>query len=305
MQYKRGISGFVAVAAVALAGTACSSSGTAGATDGSGPAAAGAHTEALTALAKIPAPQAVAQTTRTVTAKKSVKVHMTMKSPALSETADGATSYGGAAKADLTMSMSSDNPQVGPMFQQMGQMEMRMDGTVAWLNMGHNPEIKDALQGKSWIKMDFAQIASVPQLKSFSFLKDVLKNNDPGTQLHTLLASPDLKLVGTEQHGGVQTLHYSGDVSADDMTKMMAGDGLTQEDVDSLKATVQQAGVTKASYDLWIDANGLPVAVTFSEDTKNGTVSGDLSYHDWGAPVTVTAPPADQTADIMDLMKQQ
>jgi hypothetical protein len=299
------------VAVVVLAGAACSSSGstgstgTTGAVGDSGPAAAGARAEALTVLAKMPAPQAVAQTTKTVSAKKSVKVHMTMKSPALDETADGSMSYGGAAKADLSMTMSSDNPQVGPVFQQMGQMEMRMDGTVAWLNMGQSPQIKAALQGKSWVKMDFAQIANVPQLKSFSFLKDMLKNNDPGAQLRALLASHDLKLVGTEQHGGVQTLHYAGDLSADDLTKLVAGAGLTQDDVDSVKTTLQQAGVTKASYDLWIDGDGLPVAVKFSEDTKAGTVSGDLAYRDWGTPVTVTAPPADQTADIVDLMSGQ
>ncbi|NUR59829.1 MAG: hypothetical protein HOV87_14335 [Catenulispora sp.] len=308
MQHKRGISGFAAVAVVALAGTACSSSGTTGATGGttgSDPAAAGAHTEALTVLAKMPAPQAVAQTTKTVSAKKSVKVHMTMKSPTLNETADGSMSYGGAAKADLTMSMSSDSPQVGPLFEQMGQMEMRMDGTVAWLNMGHSAQMKAALQGKAWVKMDFAQIAGDPQLKSFSFLKDVLKNNDPGAQLHALLASPDLKLAGTEPHGGVQTLHYAGDLSADDLTKMVAGATLTQDDVNAIKDTLQQAGVTKASYDVWIDGDGLPVAVKFSEDTKVGTVSGDLTYRDWGAPVTVTAPPADQTADILSLLNGQ
>lgn len=308
MQYKRGISGFAAVAALAFAGTACSSSGTTGATDstGSGPAAAGARADALTVLAKMPAPQVVAKTTKAVSAKQTVKVHMAVKLPTMNETADGAISYGGAVKADLTVSMASDNPQVSSQLAAMGQMEMRMDSAVAYLNVGKNAELKSALGGKAWMKVDFAEIATIPELKSFSFMKDLAKNNDPGAQLHALLASPDLKMVGTEEHNGVQALHYVGDVSADDVVKATtAASGMTQADLDALKNTMTQGGVTKATYDLWIDADGLPVTVKFSENTNAGTVSGDISYSAWGTPVTATAPPADQTADVVNLMHGQ
>ncbi|GAA1973670.1 hypothetical protein [Catenulispora subtropica] len=304
MRYQRVVSGFAVAAAFVLTGTACSSGGTAGAgTAPADPAAAGARAQGLTALAKMTAPQAVAQTTKAVTARQSVKMHMVVTMPSLTETADGAMNYGGDVKADVTMTMSSTDPKAGALFAKMGTMEMRIIGSVGYVDMGKDPEFADAFHGKPWVKVDFGQVDKVPALKSFSYLKDMTKNQDPGAQLDALLASPDLKLVGTEQRAGVQALHYSGVVSPDDvLSATKAGSGLTQQDLDSAKALMQQSGATKADFDLWIGGDGLPVAITFSEDTKAGKVSGDVSYSDWGAPVAPTAPPADQTADLVQIL---
>jgi hypothetical protein len=70
-------------------------------------------------------------------------------------------------------------------------------------------------------------------------------------------------------------------------------------------ATAKQQGVTNTSYDVWVDADGLPVEVKFSEATSAGTVQGDVVYSDWGTPVSITAPPANQTVDLAQLIKQQ
>lgn len=312
MQRKQVITGFAVAGALMLTGTACASSGGSGGS-GKGPdggasssdaAAAGARAQSLTLLAKMTAPQAVAQTSKAVSSKKSAKMHMTLTSPALNETADGAVAFGAPPKMDMTMSMSSTNAQLAPVYSQLGKMEVRLIGPVGYVDMSHSPQIAAALQGKKWLKLDFAKVEQIPELKSFAFMKDMLKDNDPSTKLDSLQAAPDLKLVGTEQHNGVQALHYSGTVAPEDVVKA-TGTGLTQADLDSMRATMQQAGVTKVSYELWVDGTGLPVEIKFSEDSNAGTISGDITYSDWGAPLSVTAPPADQTADIVDMIKQQ
>ncbi|WP_194911923.1 hypothetical protein [Catenulispora rubra] len=310
MRQNRIIPVFVVAAAVAVTGTACASSGTTGSAQGGGSGGSGdsgaVSNQAITLLAKMTAPQAVAQSTKAVAAKQSAKVHMTLTMPMLKEDASGAMSFGSSLAMNLTLAMSSTDSQVGAALSQMGQIEMRMSGTVAYVNMGNSPQWASALQGKKWMKIDFNNLSGVPGLSSFSFMKDLGKNNDPSMKLKDLMASPNLKKVGQEQRDGVQTLHFAGTVDPNDLVKDSAGSGLSQQDLDSLAATAKQAGVTNTSYDLWVDGSGLPVEIKFSENTAAGAVAGDLTYSDWGsAPVTVTAPPADQTVDIAQLLKNQ
>ena len=308
MRQNRIIPVFVIAAAVVTAATACSSSGTTGSAQGGGSGGSGGSgvvsNQSITLLAKMTAPQAVAASTKAVAAKQSAKVHMALTLPMMKEDASGSMSFGSSPAMDLNVTMSSSDPKVGAALSQMGQMEMRMTGMVAYMNMGNSPQLAAALQGKQWMKIDFNNLSGVPGLSSFSFVKDMGKNDDPGTQLKGLLASPDLKQVGQEQRGGVQTLHFAGNLSPADLVKDSAGSGLTQQDLDSLTATIKQAGVTSTSYDVWVDGSGLPVEIKFSESTSVGTVAGDLTYSDWGStPVTVTAPPADQTIDIAQLLR--
>lgn len=303
MRQIRITSVFAVAAAVTVAASACASSGAVGSA-GSGQGG-GDSTQAMAMLAKMSAPQVVAASSKAVASKQSAKVHMTIKTPALDEDADGAISFGSSLAMDLTVQMASSNPQTSAAFSQMGKMEMRMTGMVAYLNMGNNKQIMTALQGKPWMKIDFNNLSGVPILSNFSFLKDMGKNNDPSVKLKSLLASPELKKVGEEQRNGVQTLHFTGDVKAEDLAKVSAGSGLTQQDLDSLSAAAKQAGITSTSYDVWVDGNGLPVEIKFSENTNQGAVSGDISYSDWGTQVNVAAPPADQTVDIAQLLKAQ
>lgn len=306
MRQNRIIPVFVVVAAVAAAGTACSSSGTTGSAQGGGSGGSGGlgdSGQAITLLAKMTAPQAVAASTKAVAAKQSAKVHMTLTLPMMKEDASGAMSFGSSLAMDLTVRVSSTDSQVGAALSQVGQMEMRMTGMVAYMNMGDSQQLAAALQGKKWMKIDFNNLSGVPGLSSFSFMKDMGKNNDPSLQLKGLLASPNLKKVGQEQRDGVQTLHFAGTVDAADLLKASVGSELSQQDLDSLTAAAKQAGVTSTTYEVWVDGDGLPVEIKFSENTSAGAVSGDLTYSDWGTPVTVTAPPADQTVDIAQLVQ--
>lgn len=303
MRQNRIIPVITLAAAVAAAGTACSSSGTIGSAQAG---AAGDSAQAMTLLAKMTPPQAVAASTKAVASKQSAKVHMTIDSPMVSEDASGAMSFGSSLAMDLTVKVSSTNPKTEAALSQMGQMEMRMTGLVAYMDLGSSPQLSAALQGRQWMKIDFGNLSGVPMLSNFSFMKDMGKNNDPSMKLKELLASPDLKKLGEEQRNGVQTLHFAGTMDPTKLLKTSAGsNALTQQDLDSLAATAKQAGVTNAGYDLWVDGDGLPVEIKFSEDTNAGKVSGDVTYSDWGTPVKVTAPPADQTVDIAELLKTQ
>jgi len=304
MRQNRIIPIALVTAVITVAATACASSGGVGSSGGSGDSG-GSSAQAMTLLAKMTAPQAVAQSSKAVASKQSAKVHMDVTSPAMNETADGGVAFSPSLGMDVKVTMSSANAQASPLLAQMGQMEVRMTNLVAYIDLGHDQQVVDALQGKHWVKIDFDNLDGIPALSGFAAMKNLGKNEDPGIRLKALLASPNLKQVGREQRDGVQTLHFSGTVQPNDVIKAGVTSLLSQKDIDSLNATAKQEGVTNTSYDLWVDGAGLPVEVKFSEAAKAGTVNGDVVYSDWGTPVSVTAPPAGQTVDIAQMIKQQ
>jgi hypothetical protein len=287
----------VAVTAVAATVAVATKSGDSGNVGGGDDGSA----KALTALTKLSPVDVLKSSTHTVSSKGSAKIKMTMTLPSMTETAEGSVKFGDTIAAQMTVNMTGTTAQTAQVGKQLGAMEMRMDSEALYAKFSGTAA--SALGGKEWVKMTYADFAKVPGLSGFSFMKDMAKNNDPSQKMQALLASPDLKSLGVEQHNGVSAIHYNGDVSTEDMLKATAaGTGMTQADLDTLRANLTKAGVTSTHYELWVDGAGLPVEIKFDEQTKLGTVSGDLTYSDWGAPVTVAIPPADQTVDFVSLL---
>jgi hypothetical protein len=47
-------------------------------------------------------------------------------------------------------------------------------------------------------------------------------------------------------------------------------------------------------YDVWLNSDNLPVRIAFSENVAGAKTSITMTYRQWGAPVSIQAPPADQ-----------
>jgi hypothetical protein len=72
-----------------------------------------------------------------------------------------------------------------------------------------------------------------------------------------------------------------------------------------LRQLISGSGVTMPAtivYDVWINSTNLPIRVAFTENvTRAGTatkVTVDMTYTQWGAPVRIQAPPADQIGPL-------
>lgn len=66
---------------------------------------------------------------------------------------------------------------------------------------------------------------------------------------------------------------------------------LTAEDADAVTEALAGGAVTKLGYDVWLGAGGLPVAMTFTETTPAGSLTGEIDYSDRGTEVDVTPIP--------------
>lgn len=155
-----------------------------------------------------------------------------------------------------------------------------------------NPQLSQFLNvGKPWMKITLGQAADAAGFNPQDLLKQV-DQADPAKLTKILSSSTDVKKVGSEEIDGVDTTHYQGTV---DVKKAMA-------DYDpELRGTAEQLsnGSESLGFDIWVDGEQLPrkvlTKVTTSE-AKQFNVT--VVFRDYGKPVEVAAPPADQVGDI-------
>ena len=217
---------------------------------------------------------------------KTVKVHGTISSPQGSGNLDAQEQFGD----NLEMSM---NMGLGGM-----QISEVLIGDTLYMKI---PALSSELGGKPWAKVGLGTMGSLGS--TLQSLVDSAKNTDPAAQLQPLLASGDLKKVGTETVDGVQATHYSGTVDpATAFSSSQAAKNLTADQIAQIKSMLSSAGVTSEKIDVWVGSDGLPVEETISMTTSAGAEKVDLHMSGWGQPISVAAPPAGQVADITSMM---
>ena len=272
------IAGTAAIGLAAVAG--CTSSGGSANAGGSNGSSGGSSTQKLSPAAFIKAALTKASN------DKSVHVTGTISSSSFNGTLDAQEQF----SPTTAMSMSMNSPQLS--------ISEVLIGNTIYMKI---PQLSSMLGGKTWAKMDLSALGSLGS--TFQSMLDSAKNTDPTQQLQPLLASGDLHKVGTETVNGVQADHYAGTVDvATAFDGSAAAKNLTADQIAQIKSLLKSAGVTTETIDVWITSDGLPVRETVSSNTSAGATKVDLNMSDWGKPVSVTAPPADQVSDLGSMM---
>jgi len=294
----------VALTAVAVV------TGVAGCQDG-GDAKTGAKAGAETGAPKV---QSLGEVTKVIQAAyektsqaKAAKLRMTIEMTGAG-LGSGTTTMTGVqgwdpASMDVTMS--------GGMFAGAGaagmpdKIRMIMHDNVMYMDMG--AEQAASMDGKRWMKMDFAALAK--ESGDAGLQKQMTQNlggmnQDPAQQLALLLESPGIKHVGPEKVEGVDAQHYKGSVAFEDMLKAnKAFDGLPKADREKLVATMRDSGVKGYDTELWVNGDGYPVKMVVGMKMPEGTMNMTAFYSDYGTKANVQAPPAKDTFDFMQMMK--
>ncbi|ANY09513.1 hypothetical protein [Pseudonocardia sp. HH130630-07] len=143
------------------------------------------------------------------------------------------------------------------------------------------------LAGKSWIEQSFADLEQQFGPLGTTF-RAAFERTDPIRSAALLVQAGDLRVVGEEDRGGVPTTHYAGTLRFHEAVVDLRL-GLDQATLDGLRA--QYPGDDSQTLDLWVDSDGKPVRA--ENRAPDGTVIS-ADYRDYGAPVSVTAPPADE-----------
>ena len=148
-----------------------------------------------------------------------------------------------------------------------GTMDVVLSGTDLYLR---SPLLSIALpQGKSWIKVDVSKSAKAGGLDLSTIL-----SNDPTQALGALQNVGEVTEVGRAQVGGAMVTHYRARVAG---------------------TTSKSGGV----YDVWVGDDGYihrVRTVVAGTGSTTGAVRATSNLSGFGEPVTVTVPPASQTA---------
>ncbi|WP_435974560.1 hypothetical protein [Streptomyces sp. Qhu_M48] len=289
----------VALTAVAVA------TGVAGCQDGDGKAAespAKPRTQSLEAVTK-----AIRAAYAKTSEAKAAKIRMTIETKGAG-LGSGTTTLTGVqgwdpAAMDVTMS--------GGMFADAGaagmpeKIRMIMRDNVMYMDMG--AEQAAEMDGKRWMKMDFAGMAK--ESGDAALQKQMTQglggmNQDPAQQLALLLEAPGIKHVGPEKVEGVEAQHYKGSIAFEDMLDANKSlDGLPEADRDKLVATMKDSGIKGYDTELWVDGDGYPVKMVVGMKMPEGSMNMTAFYSDYGTEAAVEAPPAKDTFDFMEMLK--
>ncbi len=262
----------VALAASALAATlaACSSSGTGHSS--TPPAAPGTNAPAPASGTGADAPLEAAQFVQAATAATSkaqtVKFKESMNLLGAAITMNGAARFG---DEGVDASVTSDTP--------IGTIQVVIVQGVVYMKIPGKGK-----PGRPWVKGDFADQELAP----------ALRQADPRQWLQLLAGVGTLKPAGHDTINGVPSTHYSVTV---DLTKVAKKNA----DLAKLIKQLTDEGVKVQDIQIWVDADKRPVRLVTSIQLPNPrspanktTSTQTVDYTGWGAPVTITAPPASQ-----------
>ncbi|MBB6434892.1 hypothetical protein [Streptomyces candidus] len=240
---------------------------------------------------------------------KSAKVRMTMTMPAgMAGPEAGNIEMSGTLGWGPTIMDMTMKPQGGLAAggKGPGQVRMIMVDEIMYMDMG--AQAAAGADGKRWMKIDLKDAAAMGGKGAARQFTGSLENanQDPSQQLGMLLESPNLKHVGAENVAGVPTQHYKGTLTVAEMLK-------TNKDVDKqltavqreqLLANMNKAGIKGYDTDVWVDDNGYPAKMLLGVQSPQGTMKITMNYSDYGAEAVVQTPPAKDTVDFMEMMKE-
>ncbi|MFE0201828.1 hypothetical protein [Streptomyces sp. NPDC058985] len=235
---------------------------------------------------------------------KSAKVEMTMSMPAALDGGGDAQMNGvmgwDPTVMDVTMKGSMLTAEPGS----PEQVRMVWQDNVMYMDMGE-AAAKD-MDGKRWMKLDLkaaAESAGADAGQALSGVENM--NQDPTEQLALLLESPNIKHVGEEKVDGVTAQHYKGTLTVKEMMESNESlDMLKPAERKKLLANIEKSGIKGYDTDVWVNDADLPVRMDVAMSTPQGNVDMSMKLSDYGAKAQVEVPPAADTFDMMEMLKQ-
>ncbi|MFE6055708.1 hypothetical protein ACFQ6N_33615 [Kitasatospora sp. NPDC056446] len=234
------------------------------------------------------------QVTKKTGAAKSAKIDEVIAIGQVTMKGKGAVSWADGLQGEITMDL-SDSPLGSVLAPVTGGTTAPYRYTKDAMYMRLGGDAVGAFGGRHWLHYSKADMATASGSST-----DQLKSADPVQGVRNLIATGKVTEVGQETVAGKAATHYTGELSADDIAGA-TGTGLTKDELDQVKQTLDTAGITSETIDVWIDADQLVVKRSEQADTKVGTMKATVSYSDYGTPVTTTAPDPSDTVELSEL----
>ncbi|MER7773632.1 DUF1396 domain-containing protein [Streptomyces sp. NPDC096191] len=182
-----------------------------------------------------------------------------------------------------------------------GTAEIRLVDKAMYI--GGGARAAKEMDGKSWIKFDMAAVGAEEELNQLGSASQADKN--PATESTFLTGAEDVEKVGTETVDGVKTTHYKGTVTVADLEKSLGDeDKATREKRKKSLEQYEKMGVDTLTMDMWIDGDDRTKQFRMRGEADKGPLDMTITFLGLNEPVEVTAPPAKDTVDLAEMMKE-
>ncbi|QNP70813.1 hypothetical protein IAG44_16130 [Streptomyces roseirectus] len=229
-------------------------------------------------VAAVRPPAALRSAERATREAASAKVETsTVMGRLMSLTAEGAVSWSGGLTGTLVLTYTGGS--VARTMREAGtsSTEARYLPEAYYARMG--AALAKSAGGRHWVRYDYADLERLAG-RSGEYIQDQLRHTAPNRSVKLLLASRDVREVGRETVRGRRTTHYSGSVDSD------------------------ASHVTTERVDVWVDERHLLVKKVEKGVTADGAYSQTAYYSDYGTKVAAERPPAKDTADFSELVRE-
>lgn len=141
------------------------------------------------------------------------------------------------------------------------------DGKYAYTTLpeGYHATAKNKPKA-AWFAVDTGN----PSATDSSFFKEL--KEDPAALVKAALAKGKFTQAGSDSADGIAATHFTGDVT----------------------------GKPAGHVEVWLDDAGLPVKLVFQSTASGGKDRAEIHFSDWGKPVTIAAPPAEEVLTAED-----
>ncbi|GLW45509.1 putative lipoprotein [Streptomyces sp. NBRC 14336] len=157
-----------------------------------------------------------------------------------------------------------------------------------------DPQASGPIAGKEWIKIDSSAVFG--ESGSQAYKNSGSGAGNPTASLKGLKYASDVEDLGSETVNGQQATHYRAVLDQNDMGQFK--DAYSGED--SLLGDMT-GGATTMTMDIWVNDKDLPVRLK----QVMGTMKVTMDFDKFGATKDITTPPAAQTADLTEAVKEQ
>ncbi|HEY2056998.1 MAG TPA: hypothetical protein VGH57_01400 [Amycolatopsis sp.] len=228
---------------------------------------------------------------------KSAKMSMEMSAGGKTESMQGAMSFNGADSA-FTMTMTGAE----------GPTEMRYVDKTLYMKVPAS-EASQFGTAKAWLKI--SPDATDPLSQAFSkAMSQASEQGDPSRVLDQVAKAGRIISSDQTQLAGEQVNHYVVELDVDKAVDQFTGQ--LPADVKAKMTEMLKGKNIKIPAELWLNKDQLPVQITMDQGPMMqamgagaaGSGKTTVKYSDWGTPVDVTAPPADQVGDFGEIVKK-
>lgn len=151
--------------------------------------------------------------------------------------------------------------------------------------------------GKAWLKIDASKVG---ESSGLDFSKALSGSQlEPADMLAMLKAEgADVRTVGSSTIDGVATTHYRVKI---DVAKALQSKGLSSPMLEDFASTMKTA-----TGNVWIDQDGLVRRIQYAYAVPQAGIhmAMKMDLSDYGAHVTIAAPPSSQVFDMTQLAQQ-